>query len=379
VDGAGDVNGDGRADVIVGFFEGQCVGMAPACTDQAGSAFVVYGKATATPVDTAALGAAGFAIQGQPVGAAVAGLGDTNGDGIPDVATSRRWADSGWVVFGRRPGATVDLNALRSQGFRMFDSLKTPVNGNELDLNSVAWSLAGIGDANRDGRRDLVVGVGGFTEFASFANRAAVIFGAASTATVDTANPGARGFQITGGSSLGTAATSAGDVNGDGRGDVLLDGSGSEDRGVVAVFGKSSTATVDISALGDQGLNFAAPTGAFGGAGDMTGDGASDVVIASGDRTYVVSARPTAQRRLAELRFYVASFGLPAALQARFFGRIDSITTAYLGGHHPATCRRLDRLIALTHRLYGRGPLTPAQTFTIVAATDRVRTAAGCG
>jgi hypothetical protein len=119
----------------------------------------------------------------------------------------------------------------------------------------------------------------------------------------------------------------------------------------------------------------------FGSAGDISGDGVADVVVSSGGsagHAYVVSLKPSALRRLDELRFTIASFGLPTELRDRFFRRLDAIRTAYLGGHHPATCRRIERLIGFAHRLNG-SKLTGAQAFTIVAGAGRLRNAAGCG
>jgi hypothetical protein len=396
VDGAGDVNGDGRSDVIVGFYEGQCFGMVPSCSDFAGSAYVVFGKAGAAAVDTAALGSAGFSISGANAGAVVAGLGDVNGDAIPDVAVSRRYGNSGWVVFGRRPAADVDLNALGANGFRIVDSTKTEINpGQELTLGSVSRSLAGLEDVNGDGRRDLLVGVGIFTEI-RFPQRAAVIFGGTSTAQVDIASLGARGYQIDGGEQLGFAA-SAGDVDGDGRGDAILNGfrptatATSMDLGAVVVFGKGSTAKVDIGALGTQGVNLNAPFNddgrgrSVGGAGDMTGDGVADVVVGSPSpgadqgpgRAYVVSVVASPRQRIAELRFRIAGFGLPADLRDRLSKRLDRIAFVYASGDVPGACRRTDRLIGFAQRLNGNR-LTGVQAFTIVAGAGRLRNALGC-
>src|SRR5436309_938634 len=81
--GAGDVDADGRADVLVG---------APFADNNrrkdSGSAYVVFGEASPTRIDLAALGGRGFRIDGEDeqdvAGSAVAGAGDVNGDGRAD-------------------------------------------------------------------------------------------------------------------------------------------------------------------------------------------------------------------------------------------------------------------------------------------------------
>ena len=86
VAGAGDVNGDGRADVVVG---------APFADDylkaSVGTAHVVFGKATSTSVDLDDLGTGGFRILGvvaqDRTGMDVAGAGDVNGDGRPPTSS----------------------------------------------------------------------------------------------------------------------------------------------------------------------------------------------------------------------------------------------------------------------------------------------------
>jgi hypothetical protein len=196
---------------------------------------------------------------------------------------------------------------------------------------------------------------------------------------------------VNGGNFLGDPAAAAGDVNGDGRADVILNGAGANggaDLGAVVVFGRSSTGPVDVNALDGDGVSL---TGAFhdsgdlrsvGTAGDMTGDGAADVVIGAPwpgnlGRAYVVSLLPSVSQRLAELRFQIASFGLPTSLRDRFFRRLDRIRFAYVGGNQPSACRRIQRLSAFAQRLNGT-KLTAAQTFTIVAGAGRVGRAAGC-
>ncbi len=98
VSGAGDVNGDGLADVIVGAHRAD-----PGGNNFAGESYVIFGKADGTPVDLSdvAAGSVGFVINGiDPYdlsGVSVSGAGDVNGDGVPDVIVGAPGAAPGGV------------------------------------------------------------------------------------------------------------------------------------------------------------------------------------------------------------------------------------------------------------------------------------------
>ena len=118
VSGAGDVNGDGLADVIVGARN----------ADPGGKSYVVFGKADWTPVNLAdvAAGSGGFVMNGidpgDGSGFSVSGAGDVNGDGLADVIVGAYGADPGgnsaagesYVVFS--PVVPGDLDGDGSVG-----------------------------------------------------------------------------------------------------------------------------------------------------------------------------------------------------------------------------------------------------------------------
>src|SRR6185295_8019115 len=92
--GAGDINGDGLADLVVGADYGD-----PAASYEAGRSYVVFGRSASSAIDLSAVaaGIGGFVINGQGAcdqsGYSVAGAGDVNGDGLADLIVGARGSD----------------------------------------------------------------------------------------------------------------------------------------------------------------------------------------------------------------------------------------------------------------------------------------------
>ncbi|MCT7950580.1 putative Ig domain-containing protein, partial [Ancylothrix sp. C2] len=93
VSSAGDVNGDGLADLIVGAFRAD-----PSSRTDAGKSYVVFGKTNNTAIDLSSLGTGGFIINGEAAsdqsGISVSSAGDVNGDGLADLIVGARYADT---------------------------------------------------------------------------------------------------------------------------------------------------------------------------------------------------------------------------------------------------------------------------------------------
>lgn len=278
VAGGADVNGDGFADTIYGA-DG-------ALADGRGAAYVVLGGPDAAAIDGADVeaGTGGFAILGpaaaSSTGFSVAMLGDVNGDGLGDVAVGV--TDGGgpggvYVVFGSAAPTTVDLEALGSAGFL--------ISGGD----GFGQSIGAAGDVNDDGLQDIVVGD---PDAAGGSGMAVVVFGKASTDTVDGTAPGTDGFRIDGtvpGGALGFAVAGAGDVNIDGFDDVVIGAAGSAVIGrVLVVFGKPDTTAVsedDLAVAANGGISITGGAAfdlvgrSVAGAGDVNGDGRGDIIF----------------------------------------------------------------------------------------------------
>jgi hypothetical protein len=238
---AGDVNHDGHPDFIAGAPEnGFIFGLGE------GYARVYSGA------NGASLYTINGAVSGDAFGSSVAGAGDVDGDGFAD------------FVVGA-PGASVSA----SQAGRVsVYSGKTGVLLWSFDGDSagdqLGTSVAGAGDVDNDGFADIIAGAplaagGGQTR------GMARIYSGKTGAILRTfvgANDGDR---------LGASVDGVGDVNGDGKSDVVV---GSYLAGAKVYSGASGALLWSFSAFSDDRLGFA-----VAGAGDVDFDGVPDVIV----------------------------------------------------------------------------------------------------
>ena len=293
---AGDVNGDGFDDIIIGTQYG-----APGHT-YTGAAYVVFGKAGGfTDINLGTLGAdQGFVIRGaatgDEAGASVSAAGDINGDGFADIIIGAPGSDLGgtnaggaYVVFGKAGGfGTITLSDLAPPtGFVIMGDAPNDRAGS---------SVSSAGDVNGDGYDDLIIGAPLNDSGGADAGAAYVIFGKpGGFGTIDLSNLGSAGFKIQGdaaGDEAGYSVAGAGDVNHDGYADVII-GAISNDTGrmdagrAYVIFGKAAGfGTVDLTNLSPtqgfiiQGAAAADFAGwSVSGAGDTNRDGFADVVV----------------------------------------------------------------------------------------------------
>ncbi len=316
VSAAGDVNGDGFDDLLIGAFGAGSI---------SGSSYVVFGNNTgfnATMNLSTLDGSNGFRLDGtaeyDASGRAVSTAGDVNGDGFDDLLIGAYGADlndglsgSSYLVFGTNTGfnATLDLSTLDgSNGFRLDGAAENDFSGR---------TVSTAGDVNGDGFDDLLIGAVGATPNGTYSGSSYVVFGKSTpfTATQNLSTlDGTNGFRLDGAASdrSGDAVSAAGDVNGDGFDDLLIGavGAGSFSGRSYVVFGKSApfTATMNLSTLdGTNGFRLDGAASdrsgdAVSAAGDVNGDGFDDLLIgaigaepngSSSGSSYVVFGKDT--------------------------------------------------------------------------------------
>ena len=280
---SGDVNGDGKADVVTGAGpSGTSAGADPDLV------LVVFG-ATPAVVDAADVPPGGFRVHGAALDPRVAVAGDVNGDGRDDLLLRSEDQRTGWVVFGRTGTRTVELGSLGTRGYKL--ALGTPAGHSAV--------LAGGGDVDGDGRDDILVGRSDGTVY--------VVFGKASSTRQRLADLGSgEGYELSYtpldssepgvGAPQPPALANAGDVNDDGHSDQLVGalqewidpvshnftGQGS----VWVVRGKDSAAEIELDDdLGTSGYRIDAPligqTDSVANAGDANGDDVPDQLVAA--------------------------------------------------------------------------------------------------
>ena len=305
VSSAGDINGDGVDDVIIGAPDAD-----PSGANSAGDSYVVFGGrdvGSGGSLNLSGLdGVDGFVINGPDEynysGESVSGVGDINGDGVDDVIIAARnyglrTASKSYVVFGGNNvgrGGSLNLSSLDGVNGFVINAI--------VQFESSRLSVSSAGDINGDGVNDVIIG----DRLASpngviYAGESYVVFGGADVGSGGSLNvsdlDGVNGFAIGGIDQYdqsGISVSGAGDINGDGFADVIIGSSESDEYNPGAgtsyvVFGGASfvdSGSVDLSSLdGDNGfvINGINLYESFGSsvssAGDINSDGIADIII----------------------------------------------------------------------------------------------------
>ena len=216
VSGAGDINGDGFDDVIVGIpFDDNSVGSAQVFSGLDGSVLYTFNGDSF----------------GDRFGASVSGAGDVNGDGVPDLIVGAKTFES--FEFGARVFSGVDGAVLHTFG-------------RARPQGSIA--VSGAGDVNDDGYADLIVGEddddSGF--FGGFSFGAARVYSGVNGSLLYDFGPFAADYQFS--DLFGGTVSGAGDVNGDGIADFIA---GGEDFSLLYISQDNRVLKGDVDLDGD--------------------------------------------------------------------------------------------------------------------------------
>ncbi len=265
VAGAGDVNGDGYSDVIVGAYaydNGEAY---------EGAAFVYHGglgglRATVNTLLEVNQGTALF-------GHSVAGAGDVNGDGYSDVIVGASFYDNGETNEG---AAFVYHGGVGG----VSTTISTQLESNQASAN-FGISVSGAGDVDGDGYSDVIVGARYYSNGEASEGAAFVYHGAAVSGINPAASTQLEGNQE--GAHLGWSVAGAGDVNGDGYSDVVVGANlytnlETDEGAAFVYYGRAGGVDSTVSTLLEANQAFANFGISVAGAGDVNGDGYSDVI-----------------------------------------------------------------------------------------------------
>jgi hypothetical protein len=264
---AGDVNGDGFADIIVG---------APRHSngeENEGAVFVYYGSPSGLPKQPS------WTAEGQQAnaffGTAVAGGGDVNKDGYADIAVGAHFFDNGETNEGRVFVYLGSANGLAKDPVWTAESNQVGANFGK--------SVAISGDVNKDGYSDVLVGAPNYDNGQNNEGRAFLYMGSNMGLTQ---SPGWTGESNQADANFGNSVAFAGDINGDSFSDILIGANrydeGQSNVGKIFVYvGSSGGMSIypDWSYTGnimDGNMGIAVAP-----AGDINGDGFGEIIVGS--------------------------------------------------------------------------------------------------
>ncbi|MCK5109460.1 MAG: FG-GAP repeat protein, partial [Methanosarcinales archaeon] len=259
---AGDVNGDGYGDIVVGAYQNDNGG------NDAGKAYLYLGSASG--ISTTASWVATGDVAYTYFGSSVTSAGDVNGDGYDDVVVGAHGGNGigkAYLYLGSASGlsTTASWTAIGEAAGDYFGT-----------------SVASAGDVNRDGNSDVIVGACYNDGGGNSAGKAYVYLGSA-TGLSTTAS-----WTATGGVAsdyFGSSVASVGDVNDDGYGDIVVGAHGNGDGGgfgagkVYLYLGSASgiSATASWTMTGEMAGDYFGSSVAS--AGDVNDDGYVDIVV----------------------------------------------------------------------------------------------------
>ena len=276
---AGDVDGDGFRDVLIGAPGYDIRGRD---RDHCGAAILLWGQALAHREDAVLdiddlrdQGVIFLGTRGTEAGSTVSGIGDINSDGFDDIAIGTGRSLQTSVVYGGTDfRGTISIGALPRRATTILNT---------------GYSIAGAGDLNGDGFSDVVLG-NPYSELrvgedeGTYVGRVTVLFGGRGLPPVlDPREPGKHGFSIRGrGEAMtGEAVSGAGDVNADGLDDFLIaaPNAGHEREGRVYLVLGQHIFNMPIR----FGLVAAGAGEVVSRLGDLNGDGYDDLLLVTVD------------------------------------------------------------------------------------------------
>lgn len=345
---AGDLNGDGLADLIIGA-PGESV------------AYVIFGKNggysdsfQVSNID-GLNGSAGFRIDGVNLGQfghSVANAGDVNGDGVNDIIISNGAGNLGvgYVVLGSKNGYPARIDVSKDlYGNNGFSIIGAPINQS-------GFVVSGAGDVNGDGLDDMLIG-----SWSSGVASIYLLFGQSTqnggfppTIDINKIN-GSNGIALTDGTAntfFGGAVAGIGDINYDGLDDFAIGApmfssvAGNQVGKTYVVFGSKTaftTSPMNIATLTDgsngfqvNGMNTAGRSGwTITAAGDLSGDGIADFAIGAPYSSFNGRASGATYVILGKSSTFTSTFilaGKPSTLPTNSPTYLDGLTGFQLAG-----------------------------------------------